>query len=456
MKNLNIEQLNLEELLADEDANIKEILSSFHPFDVAKLIEEQTQENIDKIYHYFTDEELVQYFEHFDFAFAAKQLELLNKKSTTRILAALELDDAANILREYDDINQKKYLHLLPKDKSKALRKILDYNPDTIGSLLNPSFIAVPITATVKEASKMMVQQAKKVDNIDYIYVLDGTVLKGVVSLKELLIATKQILISEIINDNIQVLSTNDDKSKCIQMMQDYDVGALPVVNENNEMMGIVTVDDVIDMVENEATEDFGKFAAITDGEIGDMDEKVFKSVKNRIPWLILLLVIGIFTSSIIASFENTIAQIALLAVFLTLVLDMSGNVGTQSLATTVRLLSSNQLKDRKDVKKHLLRELGIGVLNAIAITISIIVVVLVFQMIQYKGFSISYLKVALVIGGSMIVALVVSNLVGALIPIIISKLHIDPAAASGPFITTINDIISLLIYFGFATIFLL
>lgn len=451
-----IKELDLENLFNNEPEEVKKTLELFHPYDIAKLIESQDQEIINKFYTYLSPNEMVKYFEHFSFGFAAKQLELLDFKIAIQIVSNLEIDDAANILRKFNKTEQKKYLHSLPKEKAITLRKILDYNEDKVGSILNPSFISVPSNITVKEASKMMVQQAKKVNNIDYIYVVDDKTLKGVLSLKELLIADKSALINEVCNDNIQTLSIDDDKAKCINIMQDYDIGAVPVINDQGSILGIITVDDVIDVVEHEATEDFGKFAAITDGDIGDMDEKVSKSVKNRIPWLILLLLIGIFTSSIIASFENTIAQVAILAVFLTLVLDMAGNVGTQSLATTVRMLSSNQLDDKKDVKKHLFREFGIGVLNSITITILIIAVVLVFQMIQSKSFTFMYLKTALVIGASMIVSLVVSNLIGALIPIIISKFHIDPATASGPFITTISDIISLLIYFGFATIFLL
>lgn len=451
-----IKDLDLEVLLNDNPDEVKKTLDSFHPYDVAKLIEIQNQEIINKLYTILSPDDMVQYFEHFEFSFAARQLELLEFKKAIQIVSQLEIDDAANILRKFNETEQKKYLHSLSKEKAATLRKILDYDEDKVGSILNPSYIFVPSDITVKEASKRMVQQAKEVDNIDYIYVVDNNVLRGVLSLKELLTSGKSLLISEVCNDNIQTLSIDDDKEKCINIMQDYDIGAVPVINNEGQMLGIITVDDVIDVVENEAVEDFGKFAAITDGDIGDMDQKVFKSVKNRIPWLILLLLIGIFTSSIIASFENTIAQVAILAVFLTLVLDMSGNVGTQSLATTVRLLSSNQLDDKNDVKKHLLREFGIGVLNSITITILIIAVVVVFQIIQSKTFSFEYVKTALVIGASMIVSLIVSNLIGALIPIIISKFHIDPATASGPFITTISDIVSLLIYFGFATIFLL
>lgn len=451
-----IKDLDLESLLNNDQEEVKKTLDLFHPYDIAKLIEIQSQETINKLYAILSPDDMVQYFEHFEFSFAARQLELLEFKKAIQIVSQLEIDDAANILRKFNETEQKKYLHSLSREKASTLRKILDYDEDKVGSILNPSYIFVPSGVTVKEASKMMVQQAKEVDNIDYIYVVDNNVLRGVLSLKELLTAGKSLLISEVCNDNIQTLSIDDDKEKCINIMQDYDIGAVPVINDDGQMLGIITIDDVIDVVENEAVEDFGKFAAITDGVIGDMDEKVSKSVKNRIPWLILLLLIGIFTSSIIASFENTIAQVAILAVFLTLVLDMSGNVGTQSLATTVRLLSSNQLDDKNDVKKHLLREFGIGVLNSITITALIIVVVLVFQIIQSKAFSFEYVKTALVIGASMIVSLIVSNLIGALIPIIISRFHIDPATASGPFITTISDIVSLLIYFGFATIFLL
>lgn len=452
----NFKKIDFEKLFTNDNKNIKKILKSIHPYDIAKLLEEQDQTIINKFYTYFTPQELVAYFEHFNFGFAAEQLELLNIKIAIKIIAELEVDDAANILRKYDEVTQKKYLHGLFKEKANLLRKVLEYDQNKIGSLMNPSFISVPFNVTVKEASKIMVQQAKEVDNIDYIYVVENNILKGVLSLKELLIAKKNDLISDVLNDNIQTLTIDDDKSKCIKIMQDYDIGALPIVDNDNQMLGIITVDDVIDVVEHEVSEDFGKFAAIADGEIDELDEKVIKSVKNRIPWLLLLLFIGIFTSSIIASFETTIAQVAILAVFLTLVLDMAGNVGTQSLATTVRLLSSNQLERKKDVKKHLLRETGIGLLNSIAVTILIIIVVFVFQIIQNHNFDLYYLKVSLVIGAGMIVSLFVSNLVGTLIPIIIAKFHLDPATASGPFITTISDIISLLIYFGFATIFLL
>lgn len=458
MKQADMEELELIELLHSDlkQENIKNMIQTFHPFEVAEAIQELDQDTIDLVYQLFTPDELAIYFEQFEPNFASKQFTYLKPRVSSTILEKMAKDDAVAVLREIEPLKRIKLINLMKKELSLEIKRMLEYDINTIGSIIDPDFIQISRNLTVKEASKQMIKQAKTVDNLDYIYVLEEGKLIGVLSLRELLTASSTDIIENIMNDNLQFLRTNDDQEDAVKIMQRYDLGALPIVNEFDFMVGIVTVDDIIDVIEEETNEDFGKFAAISTGEIGTVDEKTFVSVKKRIPWLLFLLLIGIFTSSIIASFENTIATIAILAVFLPLVLDMSGNVGTQSLATTIRLLSSDQLNEKKEVYRHLRRELGIGILNAITVSVLVVLVVFIFQMIQNGRYDIIYLKTAVIIGSSMSIALVVTNLSGALIPIIISRLKIDPATASGPFITTLSDIISLFIYFGFATIFLL
>ena len=279
----------------------------------------------------------------------------------------------------------------------------------------------------------------------------------GIIGLKQLIIAGKEDKISEIMTDKIISANVMRHKEEVADLMQDYDIDAIPIVDNKNNMLGIITFDDVMDVITEESEEDYARLAGLSSGDIEASRESVFLSVKKRVPWLMILLVLNLFTSLIISGFEHTIATVALLAMFMPLVLDMAGNTGTQSLAVTIRSLTEDALKSKKEISKHIFRETLIGFFNGIVVGImAFLMANLVVGLTTGAFFTSDNIKTGTVIGASIMLTLAVSTTAGALVPLIFNMLKIDPALASGPLITTINDIVALTIYFGLATLLLL
>lgn len=244
-------------------------------------------------------------------------------------------------------------------------------------------------------------------------------------------------------NEKVVSISAGKDQEEVAQMMRDYNFLAVPVVDFQDHLLGIITVDDIMDVMDEEASDDYSKLAAVSDVE--RPDDTAIASAKKRLPWLIILLFLGMFTASLIGRFEATLDQVAILAIFIPLIAGMAGNTGTQSLAVAVRGIATGDY-GKQGKFKLLLREATTGLITGSVCGLLIVVVIFV-----WKG----QLFLGILVGISILVTLIVATLSGSLIPIFMDKMNIDPAVASGPFITTINDIISVLIYFGFATAFM-
>jgi magnesium transporter len=264
-------------------------------------------------------------------------------------------------------------------------------------------------------------------------------------SLREMILARKGQLIKDVMNQRIVSVKTSLDQEDVAEIFKDYDFTSLPVVDHLNRMLGIITIDDIIDVIEEEASEDYSRLAAISDVDIDIDTETVWMSAKKRLPWLLILSVLGFATSTIIAQFEDTITAIPTIALFMPMILGMAGNTGTQSLAVTVRGLNNNEFDSKSDIRKHLLREVGTGLLNG----------VVTYGFLRLTGSSDS-LKITEVVSLSILASLTVATLAGALIPIVINSFKIDPAIASGPFVTMIIDILALSVYFTLATILII
>ncbi|MDZ4197131.1 MAG: magnesium transporter, partial [Candidatus Izemoplasmatales bacterium] len=326
-----------------------------------------------------------------------------------------------------------------------------------VGSIMNTNYVALQKTMTVKQAIKELVKVAPTVEFINNLYVIDNGRLVGVLSLKEIMAHgnSPDVMINDIMSVNLITVEPMTPNEEAIIEMQNYDFMLLPVVDKSGYMMGIVSFDDMADIINEESDEDYSRLAGISDVNLDEKGETIFISVKKRIPWLIILLFINLFTSTIIAGYEHVLVQITTLAIFMPLILNMAGNSGTQSLGVIIRLFATNQLTQRSSIWKHLLRELVTGLFNGVFIGILLFGIVIGLRMIDGSSF-LTVLPFALVISLSIFVALAVSTLAGAIIPLIMKLCKIDPAVASGPFITTVNDIISLLLYFGLASAFLL
>jgi len=275
-------------------------------------------------------------------------------------------------------------------------------------------------------------------------------------SLKEIISAGNQPdrPITEIMTVNLVSVFPTTHKEEAIQLMKDYDFYLLPVIDYERRLLGVISFDDVTEAIDTESDTDYAKLAAISDISIDDDSESIFSSVKKRFPWLVVLLIFDIATSSIVSGFESTLTALPMLALFMPLILNMAGNTGTQSLGVIIGLFAKNKLNDRKTIWLHLFKEFLVGLFNGLIIGVLLFGVVLGIKMITGSTFSTAF-PFALVVGTAIAVALAVSTLSGAIIPLAVKLLKIDPAVASGPFITTIDDIIALVIYFSLAILML-
>lgn len=442
-----------------ETSEFHDQIMEYHPYDVARVFEEITKEERMKFYIALSPSEIAPIFEHLDHEAIPVYFLELSIKYSVRILEHMEIDETVDILRNFQDEKLKAtYISLMKHDIADEIKGLLSYDEDVTGSIMSTSYIELHEKMLVKDAMKHMIQQAKSIDYINTMFIIDKEEhLIGVISLRELIVASKDMPITEIMTEKIISIGADKPKEDAADLFSDYDLDALPVVDAQNRLLGIVTSDDIIDVIEEEAAEDYAKFAGILDGEIQYGKEAIFRSVRKRVPWLIILLFIGIMTSLIIGEYEATLAAIPILAMFLPMVLGMAGNVGTQSLAVTIRLLSDDDFANAKNIRKHFLRELSIGLVNGVIIAVLAIVVTTVVLGVRGGVFFDSQsLKTSAVIGFSMFAAITTANLAGSIVPLIISALKIDPAVASGPFITTLNDIMALTIYFTLATALLI
>ena len=319
-----------------------------------------------------------------------------------------------------------------------------NFKIETTGTLMKIGYIALQESYTVDDAIMYLRQNVQGKTNIYYLYIIDSEEkLTGVLSIRELLGAPGDVYITDIMMTDIMSFPTDLDQEEAAQIFRDEDLVSIPVVNKWQQLIGIIHVEDILDVVTQEADEDFEKLFA-TGKEI-DFRTNPFTAAFRRLPWLIILLFVGLLSGSIIEKFEATLEAVVALAFFMPMIAGMTGNTGTQSLAVVVRGLSSEKL-DMKSAIRLISRESIVGIIIGITCAIVIAIIAYFWQGSLILGF---------IVGGSLLATLIIGTIAGTIIPLILHKLKMDPAIASGPLITTINDILSLLIYFGIATKFI-
>ncbi len=436
--------LVIKSLKENKKKEFERILDELQPYDIAQVYDALPEKHKKRFLLFMNTDRLADLLEELN---KEKQLEVLNKleiERTGKVLDLMDNDDLALLL---DDMSPERITSLLSgmkKSESKIIQDMMNYPPETAGRLMTNRFVWIRDYYTVREAVDKLKSFAEYAETINYLYVIDQErKLVGVVSYRDLLIAEPLDIINEIMYERVISATVTTDQEEVANMVQKYDFLAIPVVNEENVLMGIATVDDLMDVVVQEANEDIEKLSA--SGKSIDFDTKAFVAAYRRLPWLILLLFIGIISGSIISGYEETLAQVVALAFFMPMISGMTGNTGTQSLAVVVRGLVSNDI-DKKVVTNLILREFGVGLI--IGITCGILISLIAYF---WQGNA----TLGLVVGFSLFLTLIIGTLSGAIIPLILYRLNIDPAIASGPLITTLNDIFSLVTYFGIATMFL-
>ncbi|MEK3734267.1 MULTISPECIES: magnesium transporter [Paenibacillus] len=423
---------------------LQAILDELHPYDIARIYKELSRKKRFKFLLLLTVEQLASLIAELD---TTDQIEVLNQLGVEKTLQAMNLmdhDDLAQLLDVLDADNLEHFLSEMKEEESQALVSLMHYPQETAGRMMTNRYVWVPVYYTVQDVVQKLRTFAEISETINYVYVVDEDKrILGVVSYRDLLLAHAEDPVADFMNARVISVPVTMDQEEVARVIERYDLLAVPVVEASNVLVGIITVDDIVDVVISEANEDIEKLSA--GGKAINFDTQAWTAALRRLPWLILLLLIGLLSGSIISGFEETLAQVVALAFFMPMIAGMTGNTGTQSLAVVVRGLITREL-DKRTVFRLISRELGVGVIIGVTCGALIAIIAFVWQGNAVLG---------LVVGSSLLVTLIIGTLAGTIIPLILYKFNVDPAIASGPLITTINDILSLSIYFGIASIFI-
>lgn len=434
-------------LLEDTDITaFREAFFILHPYDRATFYEKIDERLRRLIYHYLSPKELAEIFElsEIDDDDYKRFLDEMDSTYAADMFSYMFADNAVDILNELDKAQVVSYLTLMNQEAAAVIKELLHYEEYTAGSIMTTEFVVIPQSSTVQSAMTILRQAAPNAETIYYVFVVDTDErLTGVVSLRDLIIADENTLIDEIKNDRVVSVLVSDDQEDVARTIKDYNFLAVPVVDFQQHILGIITVDDIIDVLDEEASDDYSKLAAVSDMSTFDKDS--FSAAKKRLPWLIILLVLGMLTANLIGMFEATIEKVALLAAFIPLIAGTAGNSGTQSLAVAVRGIATRDIEDESKFKL-LLREAGTGLMTGGVCAVFVVGLIYVWKQEFLLG---------LLVGAAILVSIFVATISGSFIPLLMHKLKIDPAVASGPFITTLNDLLSTFIYLGLATAFI-
>ena len=446
LKNFDKEKLN-------KLIELKEKHLSMHPKDVAFKLQDLDDEEREEFFDLFTASELAEFFSYLDSEDAKEYITSLSDNKASDILEEMDVDDAVDVINELDKDDKESYLELMDKDTKEELETLANYDEDEAASIMDTSYLEVDGNKDVKDAMKILVKNAPDVNLISTIFVSVDNKFYGTLDFRKLIVTKSPCLVKDITQTETKTVNLHDRIEEVINMTDDYDIYALPVLDDE-KLVGIITIDDVLDRMKEEKEEDYNQLAGMS-GDT-DVNISVMSRIKNRLPWLLILCILDLFVCVVISSFENVISSMTLLVLFEPIVLGIAGNVGTQSLAVCVRSISYNELKTKKAKAKHILKEFRNGLMIGIIISVMVFFVSYLYIRFIAKTPNIDIIKVSLIISVSILLAITFSCLFGCLVPIIFDSLHIDPAAASGPFITTLNDILAIVIYFSLASIFLL
>lgn len=383
-----------------------------------------------------------------------KHLRDKNLQEAAKVLSLMEVDDAVDVLDEVDDATKKQVVDMLPEDAGNDIQMILSYEEDEMGSRMTTNYIAIRRGIDIRQAMRELVSQAGENDNIGTVYVLDeSNKYYGAIDLKDLIVARENDTLESIINTTYPFVTDHEKIEDCIDELVDYAEDSVPVLSETKELLGVITAQDVVEAVDDEMGEDYAKLAGLTDEE--DLRETTKESMKKRLPWLIILLFLGMGVSSVVGAFEAVVAVLPIVMCFQSLILDMAGNVGTQSLAVTIRVLMDENLTGKQ--KLHLVwKEMKVGFVNGLLLgSLAFVFIAIYIACFKHNAWLHAFL-ISGCVGVSLMVAMVISSLVGTLIPIFFHKIKIDPAVASGPLITTVNDLVAVVTYYGLAWLFLI
>ncbi len=429
-------------------------LEDYHESDIAEALEQLNITDRKKLFRVLKASFLSNVLEYVDEEIASLYLNEMDIKKAVLVLESMESNLAVDVLRAVDKEKRAILIDCMDEEARKNIALLSSYSEDEIGSKMTTNFIVLRENLSIKQAMSSLVEQASQNDNISTLFVVDEKELfYGAIDLKELIVARQGTELESLIMTSYPYVYSHESVDDCIERLKDYSEDLLPVLDNNNRLLGVITSQSIIEIVEDELGDDYAKLAGLTAEE--DLNEPLRESMKKRLPWLFILLGLGMVVSSVVGIFENVISELTLVMCFQSLILGMAGNVGTQSLAVTIRVLMDETLTLRQKLGL-VVKEIRVGFCNGILLGIASFGVIGVYILLV-KGESPSdAFAVSACIGISLLVAMLASSAVGTFIPLFLKKIKIDPAVASGPLITTINDLVAVLTYYGISWFVLL
>lgn len=437
-----------EALLANKKlGDAKKILKEMNEVDIAEFIQELPEERLIQAFRLLPKELASDVFVNMDEDVQQNLITSLTRNEATSIIEDMFTDDAADLFDEMPAVMVTQLLSGVSKDTRTQINRLLKYPDNSAGSLMATEYIHLKKGLTIKESIERIRKQKDDFVSYDSCFVTDkDRILLGYVTIKDLLINDPETLIDEIMEDCEHKVNTLTDQEDVAQIFKDYDYSTLPVVDMEDRLVGVITIDDIVDIMEAETTEDIEKMAAITPTDKPYMKTGVFETWKKRIPWLLLLMISATFTGQIITHFESALASYVILTAFIPMLMDSGGNAGSQASVSVIRSLSLDEI-EYKDSFKVLWKEFRVAILCGITLAIANFAKL---YFIDNVG-----LKIAAVVCLTLVVTIIIAKLIGSLLPILANKIGFDPAVMASPFITTLVDATSLIIYFRFASLLL-
>ncbi len=449
MKYTNIEDVkeNVLELLENKKfAEIKPLINDLNPADIAVLFGSVDQAEVPILFRLLNKETAAETFSYME---TDKQKDLITAFSDFELRVVIEnlfMDDTVDIIEEMPANVVNKILRIITPERRKQINELLNYPDDSAGSIMTTEYIALKKDLTVEEAFKKIKKEGVNKETIYTCYVIENRKLIGTVTVKDLLLAEGDEKIEDIMKSHLIFVTTHEDQEKVANMFNKYDLLALPVVDKEERLVGIITVDDAMQVLQEESTEDIEAMAAILPSDKSYMKTGVIETWKKRIPWLLLLMISATFTGKIIGHYEEALGSLTILTAFIPMLMDTGGNAGSQSSVTIIRSLSMDEIRF-KDIFKVIWKELRVAFLCAATLFAATLAKILIVDTRR--------IDIALVVATTLAFAVVVAKFIGCTLPIIVKKLGFDPAVMVSPFITTLVDALSLIIYFSIAVNFL-
>ena len=434
----------VKELLEAKKFNeLKSKLDEMKCADISAILDELDKESVIKVFRILSKEKAGMTFSYMESDMREKLIQDLTDAELKNVMDELFMDDTVDLIEEMPSNIVPKILKAVSKEDRKTINELLKYPEDSAGSIMTTEFIDLKEAMTVEQALQKIRKIGLDSETIYTCYVLnENRILQGIINIKDILLSKKQTIIKDLMETNIISVSTEEDKEEVAKKFDKYDFYALPVVDTENRLVGIITIDDAINVMQDEVAEDFEKMAAIQPNEDGYFETSVFKHAKNRIIWLLVLMLSAAFTGNIITQYEEAFAAVPLLVAFIPMIMGTGGNCGSQSSTLIIRGLATDEI-ELKDIFRVLWKEIRVSILVGIALAI----VNGIRIIIQYKD-----MQLAIVLGITLIATVIVSKILGCLLPMIAKKLKLDPAIMAAPLITTLVDVCSILLYFQVAT----